>query len=332
MATLLGGITPNPSPGPITPRRLQDPNKNPGGGYDVRGCKEDCARKYPMYYKDALQKEDYDACIAECEKTGDVVNPPPAGEDGTTTECPEGKGKTYEGCSCGEAYGTKTGKCAPGYFFVKREAWEGKKDGVSYSEGLIGTCHCQKAVDDWKAKEKAGGKGGEFEWSPEVQALLQRILDRANMLLDQPLGLSDEERQAIYNRIYEKIKGTERPAIQSQMDVISRQGMLGTPYAERSITGIQRGTREMLGGAERDVELEEAQRRYDQLMGTTGMVQSLFGSGMGAEQMAEALSAGRRGEGQNWMQMLLNYFATIYGGQDNSYWQAIMNRLLNPGT
>ena len=115
------------------------------------------------------------------------------------------------------------------------------------------------------------------------------------------------------------------------MDVISRQGLLGTPYAERAITGIQRGTRESLTGVERDIELEEAQRRYEQLIGTTREIQSLFGTGMSAEQIKETLSAGRRGEGQNAMQMLLNYFATIYGGQDSSYWQAILARLLNPG-
>jgi len=320
-------------PGSIIEKpQLQDPNKGgptgagPGPG-TIQMCKEECARRFPMYYKDLLQKESYDACISNCEVSGSPDNPNPPTPTPTLTEgCPEGTGRAYEGCPCGEAYGTKTGNCAPGYKFVRRDPWTGNEDGAVYSEGMIGTCHCQKAVDDWKAKKK----GQEFKWSSEMQALLSRILERANMLLDEPLGLSEEERQAIYSRIYEKIKGTERPAIQSQMDVISRQGLLGTPYAERAITGIQRGTREALGGVERDVELEEAQRRYEQLMGTTGMVQSLFGSGMGAEQMAEAMSAGRRGEGQNWMQMLLNYFATIYGGQDNSWWQAILARLLNP--
>lgn len=272
-------------------------------------------------YTDAATPEAIAACKGK--NAGDpctvAVGPSPP-----VSECPEGSGKAYEGCPCGEAYGTKTGNCAPGYFFVKRDPWEGQKDGVSYSEGLIGTCHCQKAVDDWKANKK----GQEFKWSPEMQALLSRILERANMLLDQPLGLSDEEREAIYSRIYEKIKGGERPAIQSQMDVISRQGMLGSPYAERSITGIQRGTRELLGSAERDIELEETQRRYDQLMGTTGMVQSLFGTGMGAEQIAEMLSSGRRGEGQAAMNSLLSYLGMLYGGQNNSYWQAILARLL----
>ena len=244
-----------------------------------------------------------------------------------TTECPEGSGKAYEGCPCGEAYGTKTGNCATGYRFTARQPWTGQIDGVTYAEGMVGTCTCEKAISDWKEKKK-GQAGQEFKWSPEMQALLSRILERANMLLDQPLGLSDEEREAIYSRIYEKIKGGERPAIQSQMDVISRQGMLGSPYAERSITGIQRGTRELLGSAERDIELEETQRRYDQLMGTTGMVQSLFGTGMGAEQIAEALSSGRRGEGQAAMNSLLSYLGILYGGQNNSYWQAIINRLL----
>ena len=314
---------------PITPGQIRRPTTPTGPGPGaVQMCKEECARRFPRYYKDPLQKESYDECIRNCEASGnpDNPNPPtPTPTPDTSPECPEGTGKTYEGCPCGEAYGTKTGSCVSGYKFVKREPWTGNKDGVVYSEGMVGTCHCQKAIDDWRAKK---GASGEFKWSSEVQALLQRILDRANMLLDQPLGLSDEERDAIYSRIYEKIKGAERPAIQSQMDVMSRQGLLGSPYAERSITGIQRGTTEALGSAERDIEIEEARRRYEQLMGTTAMVQSLFGTGMSAEQMRETLSAGRRGEGQNAMQMLLNYLAMIYGGQDNSYWQAILARLL----
>lgn len=310
--------------------------QKPRGGAsapDKVACKEECARKYPNYYKDALQKEDYDECIRNCEASGNPDNPTPTptptpSEEETSAECPEGKGQTYEGCPCGEAYGTKTGNCAPGYIFTKREPWTGKIDGVSYKEGLIGTCTCQKAIDDYWAKQGTSGAGEQFQWSPETQALLQRILDRANSLLDQPLGLTEQERQAIYNRIFEKIKGMERPAIQSQMDIASRQGLLGSPYAERAITGIQRGTRETLAGAERDIEIEEAQRRYEQLLGTTGMAQSLLGMGMSAEQITEALNAARRGEGQDWAQMLLNYFGILYGGQNDYYWQAILNRLL----
>jgi len=167
---------------------------------------------------------------------------------------------------------------------------------------------------------------GEFGWSPEIQALLARILDRANSLLDQPLGLSDEERQAIYNRIFEKIKGMERPAIQSAMNVTSRQGLLGSPYAERGITQIQRSTREQLASAERDIQIQEAQDRYQQLLGTTSAAQSLLGTGMGAEQLVEAANAARRGEGTSSLNSILQYLISV-GGQNSSYYQALLNWL-----
>ena len=233
-----------------------------------------------------------------------------------TTECPEGKGKAYEGCACGEEYNTKTGNCPAGYVFQKKPL------GGTPVEGVVGRCVCQKALGEWKGKSE----GEQFGWSPEIQALLARILDRANSLLDQPLGLSDEERQAIYNRIFEKIKGSEAPAIQSAMNVASRQGLLGSPYAERGIAGIQRGTREQLAGAERDIQIQEAQDRYQQLLGTTGMAQSLLGTGMGAEQLVEAANAARRGEGTSSLNSILQYLISL-GGQNSTYYQALLNWL-----
>lgn len=175
-----------------------------------------------------------------------------------------------------------------------------------------------------------GGVGEQFGWSPEIQALLARILDRANSLLDQPLGLSDAERQAIYNRIFEKIKGMERPTIQSAYNRISRQGLLGSPYAEREVAGIQRGTRELLTSAERDIEIQEAQDRYQQLLGTTGMAQNLLGTGMGAEQLVEAANAARRGEGTTSLNSILQYLIAT-GGQNSTYYQALLNWLTQHG-
>ena len=176
----------------------------------------------------------------------------------------------------------------------------------------------------------SGWGGEQFGWSPEIQALLARILDRANSLLDQPLGLTDEERQAIYNRIFEKIKGMEGPTIQSAYNRISRQGLLGSPYAEREVAGIQRGTRELLTGAERDIEIQEAQDRYQQLLGTTGMAQNLLGTGMGAEQLVEAANAARRGEGTMSLNSILQYLIAT-GGQNSTYYQALLNWLTQHG-
>lgn len=319
---------PPPPPPPPPPGETDEEKKQ----RELQECIARCRQSFPPHLKDPEMADALRNCIRACRGRS------PIGEEDEDKETPAGcppeskKAKAYTGkgnCPCGSRFKvpTKDFPCPPGYRMV------------------IGTkgpsCRCE----DWCKEQLAAGKvsaactgggkgeeeeGEEFEWSPEIQALLQRILDRANMLLDQPLGLSEEERQAIYNRIFEKIKGAERPAIQSEEDRISRMGLLGSPFAERSIAGIRRGTGQMLAATERDIEIEEAQRRFEQLMGTTGMAQSLLGTGLGAEGMVESLSAGRRGESRDWMQMLLNYFAMIYGGQDNTYWQAILNRLLNP--
>lgn len=244
-----------------------------------------------------------------------------------TTECQDDADcveKHGAGWTCG-----KDGKCVappPGPTPCTRNS-----DCATGYECINGVCKKKGGGGDGGGAggggDGGGGWGGEqFGWSPEIQALLARILDRANSLLDQPLGLSNAERQAIYNRIFEKIKGTERPAIQSAMNVASRQGLLGSPYVERGITGIQRGTRELLTGAERDIEIQEAQDRYQQLLGTTGMAQNLLGTGMGAEQLVEAANAARRGEGTSSLNSILQYLIAM-GGQNSTYYQALLNWL-----
>jgi len=167
----------------------------------------------------------------------------------------------------------------------------------------------------------------EFKWSPEIEALMNRILAKANELLNQPRGLSDEERQAIYNRSFEQIKGMERPAIQSRLDAISRIGMLGSPYAEREVEEVQRQTPQLLATTSRDIAIDEAKRRFSEQQQVYQTVMQMLGQGMGGEQIVEALNAARRGEGTSALQMILQYFMSLYGGQNNAYWQAIINAL-----
>jgi len=306
----------------IRRKQLQEPNVGgpykSGGGKDEAACERYCRQRGYV-----IDSPEYDTCMNECFEKQHPKTPKVPGEE-TPIGCPpESKGSAASGhpeCACGGEWNTPTQTCPSGYVF------QSKPIGANPPEGTIGRCICEALTHGGGGE--GGGAGEQFGWSPDVQALLSRILDRANSLLDRPLGLSDEERQAIYNRIFERIKGTERPAIQSAMNVASRQGLLGSPYAERAITGIQRGTREMLGGAERDIGIEEARRRYEELMGTTGMAQNLLGTGMGAEQMTEALNAARRGEGTTYLSLILQYLSSMMGGQNNSYWQAIMNRLL----
>ena len=284
---------------PATPRTCEQKNI---------ACRQRC--------EDEGNEETYDKCVRRCQGAYEGCKSLEGGPCKNNTECPPG-------------FVCESGRCTP----LIGGTCSGDADCPSGQRCKNGRCYVPSGGggggnDGGGGGGSASGWGGEqFGWSPEIQALLARILDRANSLLDQPLGLSDEERQAIYNRIFEKIKGTEAPTIQSMLNRTSRQGLLGSPYAERAVAGIQRGTGEQLAGAERDIEIQEAQDRYQQLLGTTGMAQSLLGTGMGAEQLVEAANAARRGEGTTALNLMLQYLSSMMGGQNNSYWQAILAQL-----
>jgi hypothetical protein len=244
--------------------------------------------------------------------------------DATTEEFNLCSGKE-EGDKCTTTICVRDENCPTGYICKAGKCIK-KGGGCTEDKDCPTGQVCNHKTGKCEKKKDGDGDGEQFAWSPEIQALLARILDRANSLLDQPLGLSDEERQAIYNRIFEKIKGMERPAIQSAMNLTSRQGLLGSPYMERGITGIQRSTREQLASAERDIQIQEAQDRYQQLLGTTSAAQSLLGTGMGAEQLVEAANAARRGEGTSSLNSILQYLISV-GGQNSTYYQALLNWL-----
>ena len=314
----------NPSPYEVNKSQLQDPNKGGGvgAGFDERGCKEDCARRYPNHYKWSEQKELYDDCIRECERKKEELGGDGEGDGGVTEGCPPeaaNKKSEHEGCECGSRFSVPSMDfpCPPGYMIVKG------------SKGPA--CRCIKWCEDQGLMPSClgtggGGAGGEFKWGEDVDALIRRLMGQANYLLDVPRGLTEEERDAIYNRAFVKIKGGERCRIQELEDQISRMGMLGSPFAEREVIGEKRFTGELLAGTGRDIEIEETQRRFQEMMATTQMAQQLVALGMSSEQAVEAINASRRGEGRESLNQLLSYFGMLYGGQDNSYIQAILSQ------
>jgi len=157
------------------------------------------------------------------------------------------------------------------------------------------------------------------------------LLARGNELLDQPRGLSDQERQAIYNRAFEQIKAQERPTIQSTIDSAARLGLVDSPYATRQVDDIRRASENMLTSTSRDIGIAETDKRYQELMGTLAMVSNLTNLGMSSEQITEALNAARRGEGRDDMSSILQYLSMIMGGNNNNYMQWMMNWLMNGG-
>jgi len=199
------------------------------------------------------------------------------------------------------------------YDLVCKKGWIRKKD----SEGGIWCCPDGGNGDD----------GSEFKWGEGLQGLLARITERANELLDYPRGLRPEERQAVINYAIEGVKSGEAGAKQTSRDELARMGMLGSGFEASEMGRIARETRQKSGDVRRELAIDELDRRFNELMGTTGMVQGLTGTLMQGEQIPEVLSGARRAEGQAAINTLLSYLAGSNQG-DNGYTSAILSQLL----
>lgn len=166
--------------------------------------------------------------------------------------------------------------------------------------------------------------GGEFKWSPELMKLIESLRGRYEYLMKYPRGTSPEERQSIINYMVSGIKRGERGEIQSMKDRLARVGLIGQPAEIGEVERIERGTRELTSKAKTEVGIDELDRRYREMIGTTGLAGNLMSILLGTEQVPEVLSSARRSEQKDYMAMLLQYLSTIMGGS-NSYWQAILN-------
>lgn len=174
-----------------------------------------------------------------------------------------------------------------------------------------------------------GGAGGMFNWSPELQNYFKRMMDRLSYLLDYPRGLTDEERQSIVNYALTGIQRQERGEMQSMRDRIARMGLLGSGFELREGEKIQRGTEEMKAQVRQGLAIDEINRRFQELMGTTSAAQGLMGLLMQGEVTPEQLNAARRAEGQQSLAMMLQFMQSMYGagqGYLPSYLQALLTQ------
>jgi len=231
-------------------------------------------------------------------------------EDGTE-DCPLGNWYTHF---------PEKGPCHELYTFIRR----GTKNWEGYEPGADGRCECTS----WLKKYQDGDGDGE-QWAPSegLQAIIDRLLARIDELLGYETGLSEEELQMIINRMSSNIKEGERGRIESMEGRLGGMGLLGSGMELAEYGKIKRGTREVGADVEAQVAIDQALRKYEQYMGTTGMAQSLFGTTLGVEQLTEILNSARRGEGRQDTDMMLKLLQIIMGNQGNDpYWQAILNQ------
>lgn len=197
-------------------------------------------------------------------------------------------------------------------------------------DGTHWDSHIEECVDDENGNGNGNG-GGEFEWGEDLQGLLARIMERANYLLDYPRGLTPQERQAVINYAIEGVKAGEAGEKQTAKDELSRIGMFGSGFQKTEMSRISRETRQRSGDVRRELAIDELDRRFQEIIGTTGMAQSLTGTLMESEKIPELLSGARRTEGQASINAFLAFLSQSGAGGDNAYWQAILSQLLGGG-
>jgi len=159
------------------------------------------------------------------------------------------------------------------------------------------------------------GEGGlgEFEWSEGTKPMISGLQERMGGLLKYPRGLSPEERQMVINYTLGGPKRTETARMESKKKVLSRMGLLGTGAELEEMEKIERGTAEQEATIRTGIGIDELDRRYKELMGTTEMSSALLSRLMETEQIPELLSAGRRGEQRSFMNQLMGFFGMTQG-------------------
>jgi hypothetical protein len=214
----------------------------------------------------------------------------------TSTGCPEGVGTSYEGCSCGEEYPTKTGKCVAGYQYEKHPFND-------KGEGTIGLCVCQKALSEWQGKK--GGSLGEYQYPAGLQELMTTLMERGKGFY----GYDPAAIEAMFGRGFENVRGQEAGQREQLNRTLQSQGMLGTGTALQAGNELGFATEKNVNDLARDIMIKnEEQKRSD-----TELLSSILGRGMGFEQLLEAINSGRRGEGQNALAMLLSLLNLFKG-------------------
>lgn len=168
-----------------------------------------------------------------------------------------------------------------------------------------------------------------FSYSPETKDLLATLRTKANYLTRYPSGMSPAEKNATMNQMVEKIRAGEAPEVESMQVRMARQGILGSGIEEAERGKIGRNYDAAVAGAKRDVTIADQSRRAAETIAGTNAAAGLAGMLMGGETNEEAANAGRRAEGYQSTNTLLQLLQLLYGQQAQAiapYAQAVMTQ------
>lgn len=164
---------------------------------------------------------------------------------------------------------------------------------------------------DWnKIKEL-----GEWQWPAEMRGLYDLIQSRAGQLLHKTPGFSPEALAEMFGSNFEKIRGAERGTREQVGETLASQGMLNTGTALDALSKVAMETEKNVGNAKRDVFLaNEQQKRTDEQL-YNELASNYFNQLMNYAGTEEGLNAARRGEANNMLSMLLQYYMGSMGSQ-----------------
>ena len=177
-----------------------------------------------------------------------------------------------------------------------------------------------------------------FEWSQDVQDLMSGMGTRGKEFLGMKPGLSDVAQRAMFGQNFETLRDVGARQPEMMRDYMASEGLAGTGAAQDIYRDLAWQTESGIGNIMQDLFLaDEAQKREDrygytqaaqsilnELAGlgaqqeglTTDRInlgQNIFGTGMTFQTLLEQINAGRRGEGQNALNLLLQYLMGLMG-------------------
>ena len=268
---------------------------------DHPSCNSCCDQKYTPGSPEHAQ------CLNACANKN-WGSGPGGGGSGGGGGATEGDGPAYEGCVRGKFYGTDAGSCEGGYVYVSRSTVVGSK---TYS----GRCECQKwcldigYASDCVTKTGTDEKSqlGEYDFPPELKDLISRFYGRAGEFMNRKPGYGASTLATMFGQNYDKVRQSGLATNQATEAGLQSEGMLGTGAGQGAMQKNAWNTEANVDEVKRTIAIaNEAQKRQD-LTTFSDAAQKLAGFGLSAEQIREAINAGRRGEGQASLALLLQY-------------------------
>lgn len=291
-------------------------------------------------------KDEYKACLEtspskrrRCKKkgTGNGGDGGNGGNGGNGGEGCEGGYKLADefagGASSGKAIWTDT-IIRPEHGWYRSGDWEGHiiwhpqwgfqrlEDVYEYIQGTktlvkneSGACkkgYITKLINNekWCCPSAVGDGGypglGEYKFPPELSELFKLLMGRGKEFLTMPYGYSEAEKEAMFGRGFEKLRGTEAGTRESLLNALSRQGMLGTSAAPQMLGNLAWQTQGGISDLMRDLFISGEEQRRKDLLDFTAGASELFRTGLGSEQLLEAMNVGRRGEFTQFLAMLMS--------------------------